>query len=298
MEVDLQAIADRLHLTFRQWAREDVEEAVGDAYIEICELAAREPLEKPPEALVAQRARWRMLDRAGARPEGSIDELEEQGIALGSETPLEAHIELAELDDCEIGQRLKAIASAGGVPIIMPRGRARNNAKYTDEEIEVVHRLLVEDHSYEEISRRTGISTTAVGKLVHREVRLTESQDGWSADLVVVAFRSFERRHGRPPRARPEDLNDRLMPCYQTVLRYFPGWGEALEAAGFERRLKARDRESVIRDCCEFHSRTGRWPKYDDFRHDNSLPNPNTVRRYLGTTSAVKIQQICHSERS
>lgn len=56
----------------------------------------------------------------------------------------------------------------------------------------------------------------------------------WTAARILVAMRSWSASYGHPPTYEEWRASGSWWPCTSTVMRYFPTWSAAIEAAGLE----------------------------------------------------------------
>ena len=229
--MNLVAIADDLARSFKRLPHADAEEAVSEAAVEVFELAAREPLERPAEALIRQRARWRLLTRAERAREASLDALsapedDQAPVELAVvEDDLESHMRLAEMARNPILRRKLAVIQGGGailtgwnrdlVVLAMLVFKEEEGRRPNLKDVRKDPRLPAQST----VTRLFGswtAATEAAGMKVTKGGRPRE----WTNERIAAAIRAFERRFGRLPRSRDYVLKNGL-PSPSKLHAYF-----------------------------------------------------------------------------
>jgi len=280
-------------------SQQDAEDAVQDAWITVAEKARR--LEPGPVGgyLLGTARNKAMKIREKSHRTTSLEKLAE---AAGDAThalmdprfsSLDDQIELAELASDPIARRAINAAKKGAAPYVAPRGVHHRNSRYTDEQVEQVRKLRAKGFTYGQIEEMTGVPSGYGPTLVRRASRVTESDEGWTRQLVLEAIRRFYEKYGRVPRLRDAEGN-LTMPSPNTASRLFGSWMEAVRAAGLEpvygdRRVRPWTMTEMILAFCNWRLRHGRWPNRDDMEIDPALPSPATTRRHFKTQSPQKL---------
>jgi DNA-directed RNA polymerase specialized sigma24 family protein len=282
-------------------SREDAEDAVQDAWIVLAEKAHRlEP--GPVGGYLLRTARFKALKiRDRRRAATSLDALTDIAgdrlDVLGSAGVVspESHTELAELADDPIAGQALAAAKQGAAGQVAPRGMNHRCARYTDAQVAEVRQLRARGLTYRRIETLSGVPANYCSMLVRRAVRVTETTQGWNADMVLDAIRRFHQRTGRAPRFRDAEGNP-TMPSPNTARRHFGTWREAVRAAGLEpaygtRRVQAWTQEEMVQAFCTWRMRRKRWPSRADMQNDLTLPSPATTRRHFGTQNPRRLAE-------
>ena len=126
----------------------------------------------------------------------------------------------------------------------------------------------------------------------------------WTPERIIADIRRWNEIYGEPPKATQWLLevrgdgtpNSRPWPHVNCVQKEFGSWSNALEAAGFERRIgyertpewKAKrtkwSKEKILERMRQWNAEHGRAPRYSDwYRATEEYPSHTTVSHRFGT---------------
>ncbi|WP_435078840.1 homing endonuclease associated repeat-containing protein [Halococcus sp. AFM35] len=100
---------------------------------------------------------------------------------------------------------------------------------------------------------------------------------------LLGVLHEFADKHGNPPTA-PEINNADDLPTVDTFIRHFGTWNDALDAAGFEPRLRRRSNEELLTELREFAS-DGEYPTHTAVGDCEDMASPSTYKRRFGSWS-------------
>jgi hypothetical protein len=294
--LDLEDIIESVRGAMRCNSREEAEDAVSETIIRT--IGRLDKLENRGrlDGFIVHAAKEKVLNRRRLRESGnlSLDFLEEaqpgeersvKPVAV-VEDDIDSAVTLGQAEDDPILKRLRAIVEQGGSPNIMPRGTAAKNSRYSDGQVAEVRRLAGEGIGPTQIEAATGVPVSYVSMILRRDARVTESCEGWTPGLVILALQSFHKRTGMVPRIR--DSTDAAMPSDGTVSRLFGSWRQGVEAAGFTparagQRLQPWSELEAAGALMAFKREHGAWPSRAHLVEDPDLPSPATVFRKFGS---------------
>lgn len=294
--IDLEDIIESVRGAMRCDSREEAEDAVSDTIIRTMGRLGKLERRGRLDGFIVHAAKEKVLNHRRLRESGNLslefleeaqpgDERKVKPIAVVDDHT-DAAVRLGQADDDPILRRLRAIAEQGGSPGIMPRGSCAKNSRYSDEQVAEVRRLSKEGRRVTQIEAATGVPSSYVSMILHHDARVTESCEGWTPELVILAFRSFHKRTGRAPQLR--DATDPTMPSENTVCRMFGSWRKGVEAAGFTpgragQRLRPWSDLEAAGALMAFKREHSAWPSKTHLIEDVDLPSPATVFRKFGS---------------
>ena len=100
---------------------------------------------------------------------------------------------------------------------------------------------------------------------------------------LLDLLREFADEHGHPPTA-PEVNDKDGFPGADTFVGHFGTWNNAIDAAGFEPRLRRRSDEELLAELREFAS-NGEYPTHTAVGNCEDMASPSTYKRRFGSWS-------------
>lgn len=303
--IKLDEVIESVQRAMRCHTREEAEDAVQNAILRT--MGRLEKLERRGrlDGFIVHVAKEMVLNHRRLKESGnlSLEALEEadpsdercaRPVAI-SEDDLDSTLVIADAaDDPVLRQRL-ALAATGTVPRIMATGKNCALARYGDEVVNQVRRLLAEgDLTQQQIAERTNTTQSYVSTIRGRASRVAPSMEGWTDQRILDALRRWAQRHGRPP-SYDECGQDPRLPSGTVLTRHFGAYRDALRAAGLRpkregQRLRPWTDAELAEALQEFHEEHGRYPGSADLRRGGpELPSECTVQRRLGTVNPEKL---------
>jgi len=294
--IDLEDIIETVRGTMRCNSREEAEDAVSETIIRTMGRLGKLERRGRLDGFIVHAAKEKVLDNRRLRESGnlSLDFLEEavpdedrrvKPVAV-VEDDTDSAVTLVQAEDDPILKRVRKIVEQGGSPGIMPCGTGAKNSRYSDKQVAEVRRLSGEGKRAAQIEAVTGVPMSYVSMILRRGARVTESCEGWTQELVILALRSFYKRTEKVPQVR--DATDAAMPSDSTVRRMFGSWRKGVEAAGFTparagQRLRPWSDLEAAGALTAFKRDHGTWPSKTHLIEDPDLPSPATVFRKFGS---------------
>ncbi len=294
--IDLEDVIETVRRAMQCNSREEAEDAVSDTIIRTMGRLGKLDRRGRLDGFIVHAAKEKVLNHRRLRESGnlSLEFLEEAQEGEGRNVkPIavvddhtDAAVALELTNDDPILRQLRAIAEQGGSSGIMPRGTGATNSRYSDEQVAKVRRLSIEGKRHAQIEVETGVPKSYISMILRRSVRVTESCEGWTPELVILALQSFHRRMERVPLMR--DSTDPAMPSDNTVCRMFGSWRQGVEAAGFMparagQRLRPWSDLEAAGALMAFKREHGAWPSRTHLVEVTDLPSPATVFRKFGS---------------
>jgi hypothetical protein len=100
---------------------------------------------------------------------------------------------------------------------------------------------------------------------------------------LLDALHEFADEHGHPPTVSEANDTDEF-PGADTFVRRFGTWNNALDAAGFEPRLRRRSNEELLTELREF-ANGGEYPTHTAVGDCEDMASPTTYKRRFGSWS-------------
>jgi hypothetical protein len=100
---------------------------------------------------------------------------------------------------------------------------------------------------------------------------------------LLDALHEFVDEHGHPPTVTEVNGTDEF-PSADTFVSHFGTWNNALDAAGFEPRLRRRSNEELLTELREFAS-GGEYPTHTAVGDCEDMASPSTYKRRFGSWS-------------
>ena len=100
---------------------------------------------------------------------------------------------------------------------------------------------------------------------------------------LLDALHEFADEHGHPPTVSEANDTDEF-PGADTFVRHFGTWNNALDAAGFEPRLRRRSNQELLTELREF-ANDGEYPTHTVVGNCEDMASPTTYKRRFGSWS-------------
>jgi DNA-directed RNA polymerase specialized sigma24 family protein len=288
---------------------EQAEEAVMEGLLSLYEKADQYE-DRDPDALkglLYTYARFKalsILERARRHQADSLDSLVDiadetgagrrvLGEALTDDSfDLDAYAEVVDAEQHPIlALRMQAV-EMGYSSRIMGRGEHHPESTISDAQVGRVRELAAAEITQREIEQLAGVEQSTISLVMKRKGRLGTT-DGWSRELVILAFRCFHEREGRTPTFR-EGIAP-LMPGATTVRSHFGTWNDAVIAAGLPIVREPRPPwtpQRIAKALFAWRKEHGRWPSRKEVDKDKSLPTMLTIWRHWGTHRIAEVIEM------